>query len=125
MCSSDLSAGLTVSGGSLSNAGAALVGNVTVVTASNGTYTVLAADHIIVYKPTSDNVETFALPAVASSTGRILEFKDGEGTAGSTNTMTLDPNGAETIDGAATLVMNSNWQSRRIVSDGTQWLVLN
>ncbi len=40
----------------------------------------------------------------------------------SANTVTIDPAGAETIDGAATLVLSARWDAVLLVSDGVNWL---
>ena len=39
-----------------------------------------------------------------------------------TNSITIDPNGAETIDGAATLVLSTNGEWAVLRSNGTNWL---
>jgi hypothetical protein len=58
------------------------------------------------------------LPAVASSTGRKYTIKNkGAGV------VTVDGNGAELIDNAATQALNQ-WQSLRIVSDGAIWVIV-
>jgi hypothetical protein len=60
-----------------------------------------------------------ALPAAAARNGVPLTFKDlGQAAA---NNITITPNGAEMIDGAATFVMSNNYQSVTLVpfNDGT------
>lgn len=61
------------------------------------------------------------LPAAATATGLIFSVKKIDA---SVNAVTLDPNGAETIDGAATLVLLTQWQSAQIQSNGSAWYVL-
>lgn len=39
-------------------------------------------------------------------------------------TLTIDGDGSETIDGATTKVLNTQYQTATIVSDGTGWLVI-
>lgn len=62
---------------------------------------------------------TVALPAAATCPGREYAIK-----RLGTNTVTIDPNGAETIDGAATLDLTTQYQTARVVSDGANWHVV-
>ena len=66
---------------------------------------------------------TITLPAKAQSAGRVLVFKDALGNAASNN-ITIDGDGSDQIDGAATFVLNQNKQSLTIVCDGINgWMV--
>lgn len=40
------------------------------------------------------------------------------------NTVTIDPDAGELIDGVLTQVLTTQWQAFRIQSDGTQWLII-
>jgi hypothetical protein len=67
---------------------------------------------------------TVTLPTAASAfdglgAGRIYTVKKVDASA---NAVTLDGNGAETIDGAATAVLAAQWASVRVQSDGTNWV---
>lgn len=74
---------------------------------------------------TSSIAITINLPAASSyQDGYRLSIKDKTGNAG-TNNITIDPNASETIDGATTFVMNSNWMSLDIMTDGTNWFVIS
>lgn len=64
---------------------------------------------------------TITLPAAASYTHRIYNIKKIDGSA---NTVTIDGNGAETIDGAATQTISTQWDSYTIQSDGTGWFII-
>ena len=64
---------------------------------------------------------TVALPAAASSAGRVLNIKKMDS---SVNTVTIDPNGAEQIDGAATLVINEQFRSIQCQCDGSNWFAI-
>lgn len=64
---------------------------------------------------------TVTLPAAASSSGRCYVIKHG---TTSQNNVTIDPDGAELIDGNATLVLTSR-QGAYIQCDGTGWHVLS
>jgi len=54
--------------------------------------------------------------------GRIHIFKK---TDSSANTVTIDPLGSETIDGAATYVLSLQYSTVTIMSDGTNWHVIS
>lgn len=67
-----------------------------------------------------------ALPAAATRNGAPLTFKDVGGQFAAHN-LTITPNGAETIDGAANLVLSANRQEATLTpfNDGvnTGWMV--
>jgi hypothetical protein len=77
--------------------------------------------HDFVYKSNSTAL-TANLPAIAGANkGRMIRFKN---KAGTSNNLTISPNGADTIDGAASLVLTPS-QSARLVSSGSgDWLVM-
>lgn len=76
-------------------------------------------DYTIVVNPTAAP-GTVTLPAAASSSGRCYVVKHANA---SQNSVTIDPNGAELIDGNATLVLTAK-QAAYIQSDGVGWFVL-
>lgn len=82
-------------------------------------YLLTATDDIILADATSVAI-TLALP-VASSRTRPYYIKRINGGA---NAVTIDANGAETIDGDLTAVLVAQWTSVTLVSDGTKWAVL-
>lgn len=43
----------------------------------------------------------------------------------SSNFVTIDPDSTETIDGASTIVLKDQYNYVQIVSDGTNWVVIN
>ena len=60
------------------------------------------------------------LPAPPISAGRLLYIKK---TDSSTNTVTIDQNGSETIDGGASYVLYNQFESVTLICDGTNWHV--
>jgi|GEM_PF-6601723 len=61
------------------------------------------------------------LPAAATQSGGVYTIKK---TDSSGNAVTITPNGAETIDGAATVVLGTQYHSRTVQSDGANWSVI-
>lgn len=64
---------------------------------------------------------TVTLPTAASAKHRVYTVKKIDASA---NTVTIDPAGAETIDGVATQVLTTQWQAFKIQSDGTAWFIV-
>lgn len=64
---------------------------------------------------------TETLPTAASAKWRKYTIKKTDATA---NTVTIDADGAETIDGALTVVLTAQWQSVTVQSDGTAWFIV-
>lgn len=68
---------------------------------------------------------TANLPAIATlpTGGSFLVLKNVAGT-GATRNLTIDPSGAETIDGAATLVLSAAYWYAILFGDSTGWYVV-
>jgi hypothetical protein len=76
----------------------------------------------IYYCDTSGGSITVALPdatATDAARGRVVTFIK----TNAANSLILDPNAAQTINGAATLTITAIYDFRGIVSDGTEWFV--
>lgn len=82
-------------------------------------YTILAADYVVLYDPAGGN-STVNLPSAATSTNRVLIIKH---SSASGNSVTIDGNAGDLIDGNPTLVLTS-YQSAMIISNGTNWFIL-
>jgi hypothetical protein len=82
--------------------------------------TTLSSVHHTVLVSASGAARTITLPAAGSHTGRIYKIKKIDATA---NTVTIDANGSETIDGATTYVISAQYGSVTVVSDGTNWFI--
>lgn len=92
----------------------------TPVTFAATPYAVLAADDVILVDATGGNIEV-DLPPAGSHTGRLLRVKKIDA---SINTVTIDPDGAELIDGAANLVLALQHEVAGFVSDGIEWWIV-
>jgi len=60
------------------------------------------------------------LPAVSGIGGTIFVIKEA---AGSANTVTIDGDSSETIDGQATYTMSTPYASITIYCDGSNWFI--
>lgn len=76
-------------------------------------------DHTIVVNPTAV-AGTVTLPAASGETGRILVVKHANT---SQNSVTIDANGTELIDGNQTLVLTAR-QAAQIQCDGVAWFII-
>lgn len=83
-------------------------------------YTIVSADEYVFADATSGAL-TVSLPAVAGYTGRVFEVKKIDSSA---NLVTVDPNGAETIDGAATRVLATQYEAVQFISNGSAWFIV-
>lgn len=83
--------------------------------------TVLSTDSIVSYQLTVPGAVAVALPA--GVTGTMYFLKDGTGDAAA-NPITITPNGAETIDDAATATINTNYGALTLVYTGAKWEIL-
>ena len=100
----------------------AIYRNVTTVNAA--TYDLLASDDILNVTYTATGaVTSLTLPTAQCVSGRVIVIKDAGGNAG-TNNITIATQGAEKIDGLDTLVINNNYNSVTLYSDGTNWFAI-
>jgi hypothetical protein len=83
-------------------------------------YTMVAASDYFVRFDTTSTAITVALPAAASSRGVTFVIRKD---VASVNALTIDPNGAELINGAATLVVPDS-TAHMIICDGAAWFSL-
>lgn len=80
-------------------------------------YTATSSDHTITCDATSGNV-TITLPAASTSTGRVYHIKKIDASG---NSVIIDGNASETIDGATTQTTTVQWHTMSIQSNGTAW----
>lgn len=94
---------------------AVTAGDRVAVTSKTANYTAVDTDRVLLCDPTSGSI-TITLPAAGAGKQEYVIKK----TVAHANTLVIDPAGAETINGAATLTVADN-TSVTIVSDGTNW----
>ncbi|MCP3980743.1 MAG: hypothetical protein GY716_15685 [bacterium] len=115
-----LQGSLAVTPTSLAPDWAVYVAPVATRTETSGPYTVVAGDTLILGDATAGAFDV-DLPAAATSAGRYLIVKKIDVSG---NAITVDGNSAETIDGAATVVLASQYDSVQLVCDGTEWWII-
>lgn len=88
---------------------------------TSATYTVTTTDYLL----SCNRVGTIAITLPAASTvGRVIAVKDAGGHAG-TNTITITPAGADTIDTNANVTITQNFNSLTLIADGTSnWEII-
>jgi hypothetical protein len=86
-------------------------------TARTTTYTAANTDYFIDCTSGSFTVNLFT---AVGNTGRILIIKNS-----GTGTITVDPDGSQTIDGATTQTLSTQWSRVHIISDGANWKIIS
>lgn len=107
------------------NAGFFLLTGLTVhrITVADTNYTVQPSDHIIEYA-TLTAARTVTLPVAGAAnvgSGKQFIVKDGTGNAATEN-ITIIPQSGQTIDGAASKVINTAYGVVRVYCTGSEWL---
>lgn len=101
--------------------GIAPLGLVSAVAAKTSNYTLVAADAIIL-AGASGGAFTATLPTAVAATGRVYTVKK---TDSSANTVTIATTSSQTIDGLSTLVLTQQWEYAQVISDGSNWQVID
>lgn len=96
---------------------------------SVNTFTVTTATYTVDSGSTADyqifcnRSGTIAITLPTPTNGRVLIIKDISGAA-ATNNITISQHASEKIDGANTYVLNFNYESITLTSDGTNWFAV-
>lgn len=85
------------------------------------TYTATTSD-VIIYVSTSGGNWTLTLYAASGNAGRRLKIIK---TTSDTNTLTVDGNASETINGSTTTTVNTQYEVLELVCDGSNWFIDN
>ncbi len=92
------------------------------VSDANRTNTALSTDHVVIFTSlTADRTYQISSEDIAQA-GRVIVIKDGSGKAATFNII-ISTEGAETIDGAATFTLSSNYGAINLVSNGSNLFV--
>lgn len=83
-------------------------------------YSVLTTDQVLLCTSGSGGI-TLTLPAASSMTGKQLIIKKVDSGAGA---LVVDGNSSETIDGALTQTISSQYAYMILVSNGTSWFIV-
>lgn len=94
----------------------------TVCIQKTSAYTLTAGDHVVLVDSTG-GIVTITLPNSVGINGRRYTIKDWKGQS-ATNNITIATTASETIDGASTKVINQNYVSYTVVSDGANWSIM-
>lgn len=95
-----------------------------VTTVAAATYDLLITDRVLHVTYTGTGaVTSLTLPTAQTTAGRIISIKDAGGNA-SVNSITIDTEGAQTIDGSATFVMSTDYEDITLYSDGSNWFLM-
>jgi hypothetical protein len=90
------------------------------VVAKTGAYTATSSDHTILCDASGGSF-TVTLPAASGVTRIIYHIKK---TDSSGNTVTVDGNASETIDGDTTKIISTQYDSMMITCDGSNWHII-
>jgi len=88
------------------------------ITYTAGTHTITNGYELIIGNTTDGNV-IVNLPNATQSKGKKYYFKK----IANPHTLTISGNGYN-IDGSATKVLNTNYETCTVISDGTQWWLI-
>jgi len=92
---------------------------VVTITSVDSPYTISTADTVL--SNGAGGAITVNLPTAVGISGRVLLIKRINSGA---NKTTVDGNGAQTIDGAATVDLTKQYETLMIQSDGSNWMII-
>jgi hypothetical protein len=96
------------------------IGTAVATLSGAGTFTLDQAHSFVRADATNGNI-TIQLPAASGVTGRQYMIKRADNIG---YTVTIDPNGSETIDGNLTYPLNTQYKYVIIVSNGSNWEIV-
>lgn len=103
------------------SAGTALLMHEWAITTVNSNYTATLNDHVLLATGGAAGI-TITLPDATTCAGKPFKIKKVDSGAGA---ITIDGNGTQTIDGAATISLSYQYNYVDIVSDGSNWIIVS
>ena len=91
------------------------------INSTSSTTTIAITDDVIFADATTASY-TINLPTAVGNSGKVYEFRRTD--TDWSNTVTIDPNAAETIGGSATTTLDTDGETLKVVSDGSNWLII-
>lgn len=88
----------------------------------SGNYTLVDADDFVIFNCTA--ARTASLPTAVGRSGKVFRFKKIGSDFHEALPLTIDPAGTETVDGFSTIKLHSLNETMGIVSDGSNWKVI-
>jgi hypothetical protein len=110
---------ITNGNGSISIAATGGASSALNIVSKTTTYTATTSDDLILC---SGSAFTVTLYAASGNSGKQIRFKKTD--SSTANTITIDGNGSETIDGALTYTLDVQYEEVTLVCDGSNWYVL-
>lgn len=86
----------------------------------NADFTLTDANYTVSFDA-SGGARTATLPTAVGRTGKIFVVRKSDSSA---NTVIVDPNGAELVNGQATYVLTDQYETVTLQADGAGWIVL-
>ena len=83
----------------------------------------LTDDQLLANVDSSAASRTITLPSAVGRDGRRLIVKKAD--SETTTTVTVTPDGSETVDGQTGMVLVSPWSGLELASDGSNWIVVS
>jgi hypothetical protein len=90
------------------------------IVSKTGTYVITASDYTILCDASGGSFAV-TLPSVSGTTGRVYVIKKIDS---SVNTVTVDGDSSDLIDGATTQVLTAIYESITIQSNGSAWYII-
>jgi len=113
---------LTTNGSAVSWASAAANLSVASITVANTPYALSTSTDVVLVSASGGAVEV-DLPTASGNSGKVFRIKK---TDSSSNAVTVDPSGTQTIDGVSTSrTLNTQYEEITIVSDGSNWQLVD